>query len=65
MSLDLSWIKMEKKHFKEINRRKTMAQFRKKIVTVIYPCYEASGIETPKVEALKAETTGDLSAFGI
>ncbi len=42
-----------------------MAQFREKMVSVIYPCYEASGNKVPKTEALKAETTGDVNAFGL
>jgi TonB family protein len=72
MSLDLNWIKAEKNYFKEVNRRKEMTQFREKMVTVIYPCYELSDIESPKVEALKEEqtggpieTAGDVNSFGI
>lgn len=72
ISLDLSWIKAEKNYFKEVNRRKEMTQFREKMVTVIYPCYELSDIESSKVDAVKEEQTGgstetaqDVNSFGI
>lgn len=42
MAPELSWIKAEKKHYREVNRRKEMAVFREKIAAVVYPCYEGS-----------------------
>ena len=42
MAPELNWIKAEKKHYREVNRRKEMAVFREKIATVVYPCYEGS-----------------------
>lgn len=58
MDLDLTWIKAEKKNFKEINRRKDMKEFRQKIVEVIYPCYDAKQAEGDI-------SGGEINPFGI
>lgn len=53
MDLDLTWIKAEKKNFKEINRRKDMKEFREKLVEVLYPCYEAKQSEEITITEVK------------
>ena len=59
ISIDLAWIKAEKKYFKEINRRKEMTQFREKVATVVYPCYEARESENT------VHSDGDNNPFHI
>lgn len=59
MSLDLNWIKAENNYFKEVNRRTEMIQFREKVVTVVYPCYEARKSENTD------HSDADNTPFGI
>jgi len=55
---ELDWIKTEKKYFKEINRRKSMAEFREKMAGVIYPCYASQdGFEEGENASNPAEST--------
>lgn len=69
IATDLSWIKAEKKYFKEVNRRKEMAQFREKMATVIYPCYEEreAAVTVPKQlgRPTSADPAGDVNDFGL
>lgn len=58
---ELDWIKTERKHFKEINRREEMAEFREKMASVIYPCYESIDAVPDEEEAV----SNNQNAFGL